>query len=509
MKPLHAHTVTELRKLIHTRQVSPVEVVEAHIRRIEAVNPSLNAVVATRFDAARREAKEAERQQLRSSAASLPPLLGIPCTIKEFYGVSGMPQTGGIWMRRNEIATEDAEVVRRVRQAGAIVLGVTNVPEGGLWMETHNQIYGRTSNPWDLSRTAGGSSGGEGAIIAAGGTPFGLGSDIGGSIRLPAAFCGIAGHKPTGRMVPNTGHWPPLEGELRAYLGCGPLARSVADLSLILPLLAGACPKTQDFVKDWPLGDPSSVDLRKLRVFPVEDSTMKAHPSMRDAVRTATRVLEAHGAHVQRLRSNVFRNALWIWAALMTEEGETSYAELVSGNQKLPVLRELGKLLFGRSRHTTPVLAVIAAQRVMKYIPRSRNAELVKAGRALGRELEDLLGDDGVILHPPYTQPAPRHGAPMLAPLDGGFTAIFNVLELPATVVPTGVDARGLPLSVQVVGKRGLDHLTLGVASVLEAELGILTPVQPFPAKRGVRVFSKDRSAPRTRESEPSELSIS
>lgn len=480
-----------------------MEVVDAHIRRIEAVNPSINAVVATRFDAARQEAKEAERVQMRQSG-TLPPLLGIPCTIKDFYGVSGLPQTGGIWMRRHQIAEEDAEVVRRVRQAGAIVLGVTNVPEGGLWLETHNRVYGRTSNPWDLSRTAGGSSGGEGAIVAAGGAPFGLGSDIGGSIRLPAAFCGIAGHKPTGRMVPNTGHWPPLEGDLRAYLGCGPLARSVADLSLLLPLLAGACPQTRDFVKDWSLGDPSSVDIRKLRVFPVEDSTMKAHPSMRDAVRTATRVLESRGAKVQRLRSNVLKQALWIWAAMMMEQGETSYAELVSGNEKLPVLRELGKLLFGRSHHTTPVLAVIAAQRVMKYLPNSRNAELVKLGRALQRELEDLLGDDGVILHPPYTQPAPRHGAPMLAPLDGGFTAVFNVLELPATVVPTGLDPRGLPVAVQVVGKRGLDHLTLGVASVLESELGILTPVQPFPAKRGVRVFSRDRSAPR-RESERSE----
>jgi fatty acid amide hydrolase 2 len=498
MKEWYALTTTELRAKIHSREVSPVEVVEAHIRRIEAVNPALNAVVATRFDEARDEAKVAERVQMRGG--TLPPLLGIPCTVKDFYGVTGMPQTGGIWMRKDEIANEDAEVVRRVREAGAIVLGVTNVPEGGLWMETHNRIYGRTNNPWDLSRTAGGSSGGEGAIVAAGGAPFGLGSDIGGSIRLPAAFCGIAGHKPTGRMVPNTGHWPPLEGELRAYLGCGPLARSVADLALLLPLLAGACEKTRDFVKEWSLLDPASVDPKRLRVFPVEDSTIKAHPSMRDAVRTATRVLEARGARVQRLRGDVLKNAIWIWAAMMMEQGETSYAELVSGNTKLPVLRELGKLLLGRSRHTTPVLAVIAAQRVMKYLPTSRNAALVEMGRALQRELEDLLGDDGVILHPPYTQPAPRHGVPMLAPLDGGYTAVFNVLELPATVVPTGLDPRGLPVGVQVVGKRGNDHLTLGVAAMLEAELGVLTPVQPFPAKRGVRVFSRDRSAPRSPE---------
>jgi fatty acid amide hydrolase 2 len=509
MKDLLLASATRLAALIRSGTVSSRDVVEAHVAQIERVNPQLNAVVRTRFDEASAEAARADDLRARTRPDDLPPLHGVPCTIKECFALTGMPNASGLVSRRNVVARQDATAVARLRQAGAIPLGVTNTSELCMWVESDNRLYGRTNNPYDPERIAGGSSGGEGAIVGAGASPFGLGSDIGGSIRLPAAFCGIAGHKPTGRMVPNTGHWPPLEGELRAYLGCGPLARSVADLSLILPLLAGACPATHDFVKDWPLGDPAAVDLRKLRVFPVEDSTMKAHPSMRDAVRTATRVLESRGAHVQRLRGNVFRNALWIWAAMMTEEGETSYAELVSGNQKLPVLRELGKLLFGRSRHTTPVLAVIAAQRVMKYIPRSRNAELVKAGRALQRELEDLLGDDGVILHPPYTRPAPRHSAPMLAPLDGGFTAVFNVLELPATVVPTGLDASGLPLSVQIVGKRGLDHLTLGVASVLEAELGILTPVQPFPAKRGVRVFSKDRPAPRTRESEPSELPYS
>jgi fatty acid amide hydrolase 2 len=498
MRPLYAYTVRELAALIRQRQVSPVEVVDAHIQRIEAVNPAINAVVATRFDQAQKEAKQAEERQMRNG--DLPPLLGVPCTIKDFYAVNGMPQTGGLWRRRNEIATEDAEVVRRVREAGAIVLGVTNVPEGGLWLETHNRVYGRTNNPWNVSRTAGGSSGGEGAIVAAGGAAFGLGSDIGGSIRLPAAFCGIAGHKPTGRMVPNTGHWPPLEGSLRAYLACGPLARSVSDLALLLPLLAGPCPATRDFVKEWPLGDPAAVDLSKLRVFPIEESTMKPHPSMRDAVRAATRVLEARGARVQRLKSDVLKRAIWIWAAMMFEEGSASYAELVSGDEHLPVLPELGKLVLGRSRHTTPVLAVIVAQRIMKYLPEGRNARLAAAGRELQLELENLLGDDGVILHPPYTQPAPRHGVPLLSPLDGGFTALFNVLELPATVLPTGLDRQGLPLGVQVAAKRGNDHLTLAVASAVEAELGILTPVDPISRQREVSAVARDRS-PRPAES--------
>lgn len=482
MDPIVRMSSTELAARIRQKELGPVEVVEAYIRRIEQVNPALNAVVAERFERARDESRAAEARLMRADLRELPPLFGVPCTIKDFYAVEGLPQTGGLWLRRNAIAEEDAVVVRRVRDAGAIVLGVTNVPEGGLWLESDNRVYGRSNNPWDLRRTPGGSSGGEGAIVAAGGSAFGMGSDIGGSIRLPAAFCGVTGHKPTGRMVPNTGHWPPLEGELRGYLACGPIARRVDDLISLWKIVAG--PDAAGFTREFPLGDPASVDLRGVSVFPLEAGGVKVEPALRDAVSRAARILEQRGARIERLRPDLLREAIWVWGAMMAAEEGPSYAELVSGDPELSVLRELVKLPFRRSHHTAPVLALILGERLMKRFPKQNNQRLLELGKSIAREIEDKLGDRGVILHPPYSRSAPRHGAPLLRPLDPGFTAIFNVLELPATQVPTGLDSRGLPIGVQVVGARGRDHLCLAVAKALEDELGILTPIDPRPRGR-------------------------
>jgi len=482
MDPIVRMSALELAGRIRDKELGPAEVVLAHIRRIERVNPALNAVVAERFERALEEARAAEARLVRTPRDELPPLFGVPCTIKDFYAVTGMPQTGGLWLRRDVIADSDAVVVERVRRAGAIVLGVTNVPEGGLWLESDNRVYGRSNNPWDLRRTPGGSSGGEGAIVAAGGSPFGMGSDIGGSIRLPSAFCGVAGHKPTGRMVPNTGHWPDLEGALNGYLACGPIARRVDDLIAVWKLVAG--PDAAGKTETWPLGDPATVELRGLTVYPLEAGGVKVEPALRDAVQRASRVLEQRGARVEPLRPDLLKEAFWVWGAMMSTEAGPSYAEIVSGDPELSVLREVAKLSLGRSRHTGPVLALIAAERVMKRFPSGRTARLIEHGRRLARELEHKLGDHGVLLHPPYSRSAPRHGAPLLRPFDPGFTAIFNVLELPSTQVPTGLDQRGLPVGVQVVGARGRDHLCLAVARALEEELGTLTPIEPRPRGR-------------------------
>lgn len=477
MDPIVRMSAGELAGRIRNKELSPVEVVLAHVRRIEEVNPKLNAVVADRFERAVDEGRAAEAALVRTPKGELPPLFGVPCTIKDFYAVTGLPQTGGLWLRKAAIADADAVVVERVRRAGAIVLGVTNVPEGGLWLESDNRVYGRTNNPWDLRRTPGGSSGGEGAIVAAGGSPFGMGSDIGGSIRLPAAFCGVTGHKPTGRMVPNTGHWPPLEGALQGYLACGPLARRVDDLVTVWKIVAGA--DGRGITEELELGDPERVDLRGVSVFPLEEGGVPVEPALVSSLRRAAYVLERRGARIEQLRPDLLREAVWVWGAMMSAEEGPSYAELVSGDPELSVLREVAKLPFGRSRHTAPVLAVILGERVMKRFPNRQGARLIELGKSIAREIEDKLGDRGVILHPPYSRSAPRHGAPLLRPFDAGFTAIFNVLELPATQVPTGLDQRGLPVGVQVVGARGRDHLCLAVAKALEEELGVLTPIEP------------------------------
>ena len=259
-------SATELAALIHARAVSSREVVDVHIARIERVNPLINALANARFSEARREADAIDTKLAHTDRSEpSPPFLGVPCTVKEFFAVTGLPQTAGLLRRKEEVAKSDAVTVTRLREAGAVILGNTNVPEGGLWLETHNLIYGRTNNPWDLSRTSGGSSGGEGALIAAGGSPFGLGSDVGGSIRYPSAFCGIAGHKPSGRLVPNSGQYPTADGVASAYLSSGPMARRVGDLFPLLKVLAG--PDAGDpITRAMELGDPSEVSLKGMVV---------------------------------------------------------------------------------------------------------------------------------------------------------------------------------------------------------------------------------------------------
>jgi fatty acid amide hydrolase 2 len=463
----------ELTRMMRRHEVSPVELLEAHVAQIEAVNPSLNAVIATRYEAAREEARAAERTLMATSEAeALPPLLGLPYTAKEYIMAEGMPLTAGVWSRRHARADRDATIVRRLREAGAILVGITNVPEGGLWLETYNDVYGRTVNPWSLDHTAGGSSGGEGAIVAAGGVAFGLGADVGGSIRIPAAFCGTVGHKPTGRLVPNTGFWPSAgTGDLSGYLVCGPLTRRVEDVMPILRALAG--PDGEDVVvRPWVIGDPAEVDLREVTVYPLESNgRVRVSEEYRQAIQTAAEALRARGARVRSLELPRMKKAFRIWAAMMATGGGPSYAEVLGGESPISPGRELLRLALGRSRHTLPALVIAGLEELTARLPATVDAA-VADGRALQAELEAALGPRGVLLHPPYSRPAPRHWRPMLTPFDFVCTGLFNVLELPSTVVPMGFSREGLPLSVQVIGRRGHDHLTVAVAAALEQDFG-------------------------------------
>jgi len=466
--------------MIRTKQVSAQELVNTHIDRIEQVNPAINAVIATCYDNARAEAKRADETLARNSVApeDLPSLFGLPYTAKEYISVEGMPLTGGVWSRRHIRAESDAQTIIRLRSAGAILVGLTNVPEGGLWLETYNTVYGRTRNPWNLDRSAGGSSGGEGAIISAGGVAFGLGADVGGSIRIPAAWCGTAGHKPTGRMVPNTGFWPQADGELSAYLVCGPMTRRCEDLRPILDVIRG--PDGIDPVcKPWELEDPTNIDLADVTVYPVpSNGRTRINGANRKAIEDATRALVERGARVAQLNAPLMRQAFEIWSAMMNVAGSTRYSEVLGNGTRVPVWREMLKTFFGRSRHTFPALLVAATDELAALLPQTLHKK-VELGRKLQRELEDILGPRGVMLHPPYSRPAPRHYSPLLTPFDFVCTSLFNVMEFPATVVPMGFDSHGLPLSVQVIGRRGNDSLTIHVATMLEQDFGGWPRSQP------------------------------
>jgi fatty acid amide hydrolase 2 len=437
---------------------SSAEVVEAHIERILAVNPKINALVVDRFEAARKEAADKDALAAKTrDKSTLPSLHGVPCSIKEFLGVTGMPQTAGLLSRRDSVAQKDATVVERLRKEGAIVLGVTNGPEGGMWVETLNHIYGRTNNPWDLSRTPGGSSGGEGALISAGASPFGIGSDISGSIRIPAAFCGVIGHKPTGGLVPNTGHWGE-NPETGKFLVCGPLGRTVADVEHILGVISKRERKSPEGAA------VQAFSLTKMGFFEARDD-------MKVAVGEAGRVLDKRGIRISDWNKPI-KGAFGMWSRAMNaamERLDSSFYKVLGQNQSYSVWSELARSLFGRSRFTTPALGLVALEKVGARLPRSEPKVDLREVQA---QFEDALGDSGVLIVPPYRQSAPRHGVALLTPFDFLFCGVFSVLEFPATVVPTGFNQNGLPVGVQVVARRGNDALTLRVARIIEEELG-------------------------------------
>jgi fatty acid amide hydrolase 2 len=474
-----AASAVALARAIRERRVTSRAVVEAHVRRARRVNPGLNAIVRERYEDALREADEADARVRGGDAADLPPLHGVPCTIKEAFAFAGMPHTSGLWARRDVVASEDATAVKRLRRAGAIPLGVTNISELCMWMESSNKVWGRTNNAYDPRRTAGGSSGGEGAIVGAGAVPFGLGSDVGGSIRMPAFFNGVFGHKSTGGLVPSTGQYPPAQGLVQRYVVTGPIARRAEDLMPVLRVLAGP-DGIEEHCAEIDLGDPASVDVRGLTVFTVEsDGLVIVSRALRDAQRRAAGALESRGARVERRRIPRLARGLEIWSSMLKDGGGASFRELLAAGSDLSPLRELALALVGRSNYTVPgLLLALVEELPAKFGDRTR--ELVELGRELQLELHDMLGDRGVMLYPSHAVVAPLHRRPLLLPFRWVYTAIINVMEMPSTQVPLGLDAEGVPLGVQVVGPRHADHKTIAMALELERAFGGWVPPPRF-----------------------------
>ncbi len=475
MKEILTLSGTELARRIRNREISSLDAVDAHVEQIRRVNPVLNAVVCDRFVHARAEARRAD-EILAAGALDEPPLFfGVPCTVKESFALEGMPQTAGLVARRSYRATSDATVVERMRSAGAIPLGVTNISELCMWMESDNRVYGRTSNPYDPRRIVGGSSGGEAAIIAAGGSPFGVGSDVGGSIRMPAFFCGVFGHKPSGGLVPNTGQFPVARGSALRMLTTGPICRRAEDLMPLLRLMAG--PDGHDSeCRPAEIGDPDRVDLAGLRVLSVPtNGRIEPSADLSEAQRRAADALAGLGALVKQARFEALGNSFMIWGANLALREKRSYRELLGQGKPINRLEHLLRLLVGRTPHTLPSLGLAILEDVTRVAPGAVRRALVQ-GERLREEITAALGADGVMLYPSYPRPAPRHNQPLAQPFFWVYTAIFNALEFPVTQVPLGLNAGGLPLGVQVAARHGNDHLTIAVARALERELGGWVP---------------------------------
>ncbi len=468
-------SATEMAAAIAAREVTSADVVEAHIEQVRRVNPSINAVVQDRFEVARAEARAAD-EAVAAGAPDLPPLHGVPCTIKECFALDGMKQCAGLASKAARVPDEEAPTVERLRGAGAIPLGVTNLSELCMWMESNNRVYGRTNNPYDLRRIVGGSSGGEGAIVGAGASPFGLGSDIGGSIRMPAFFCGVFGHKPSGGLVPGTGQYPVAHGDALRYLTTGPLCRRADDLWPLLQLLAGP-DGTDTGCEPFALGDPADVDVSELTVLHIPDNgTTPVTKELRDAQRRVADHLESRGAQVRTPSLAGLRKSFDIWGAMLHEAGGPTFTELMAdGDGRWSATMKLVRWATGGGVHTLPALALCLLERTADF-PKGRAAKWAAKGVELRQQLEDELGPNGVMLYPPYARTAPKHYQPMLRPFEWVYTAILNVMQLPATQVPLGLDSRGLPLGVQVAAAHGNDHLTIAVAKELEDAFGGWTP---------------------------------
>lgn len=353
-------SATTIASKIRKREVKSSDVVKAYIARIEEVNPILNFVVKDRFADAVKDAEQVDEflsttSKTEEQLAESSPFLGVPCTIKESLAVIGLPHTAGLHSRKNIVAVEDAPVVAAIRKAGAIPLAVTNTPELCCWWETFNSLYGRTHNPYNTTHTAGGSSGGEGSAIGAAASLFGIGSDFAGSIRIPASFNGVFGHRPTSQITSTVDHYPvPANDELKKLLVTGPLTRYSSDLRPILKVI------TKD--KDPDLNLDTPVDLKSIKVYYMEEEpdmflTTSVQPFIKSAIRKTVQHLQSSGVKVERLHLKGMKYAMMYWyAKIKTDDGPQLGRELANHKGTVSVMKEFCKSLVGASKHTLPVL---------------------------------------------------------------------------------------------------------------------------------------------------------
>jgi Asp-tRNA(Asn)/Glu-tRNA(Gln) amidotransferase A subunit family amidase len=450
-------------ELVRRREVSPVELVDAHLARIEQLNPKLNAFVHVDVERARRDARAAEWAV--KHGAGLGRLNGVPISVKSSIDVAGLRCEAGTKLRSGYIAPGDAPLVARLRAAGAIVLGVTNTPELLMAWETDNLIYGRTNNPWDLSRTPGGSSGGEAAAIAACCSAGGVGSDGGGSIRVPAHFSGICGLKPTPGRIPASGHFPNSVGPFALLGVVGPMARTVADLQALFEIMQG--PDEGDpCAAPVPLRQYTPDEIRKVRIgYFEDDGRTPVTPATRAAIRSAALALERAGFKVSRFRSDSLELAQALWWKLFGGAGAMLLGPLMAGHEEelSPILKEFARSTAAETPHTAQTLLDTWIQR-----------------DTLRTQVFTQMKEIPVLLCPVAAIPAFLHGerswkivGKTVDYLNAwSYSEWFNLLGMPAAAVPVGPSPEGLPIGVQVAGLPWQEEVVLGVAAAVEEGCG-------------------------------------
>lgn len=463
MTELWQHSAATLASMIARGDTSSREVVEAHLARIDAVNPRVNAIVEVRPDEVRRAADEADARV--RAGGPLGALHGVPVTVKSNIDVAGYATNEGSAALRDFMASEDAPVVERIREAGAVVLARTNMPDLGLRVNTESSLFGATHNPWRHGLTAGGSSGGEAAALAAGMSPLGLGNDIGGSLRNPAYACGIASIKPSRGRVPEGNPSATVETALNGQLMSveGVLARHVADVRLGLSSVMGSHRRDPQAIDAPLVGRPMA---RRVALVP-RPAGGETHPDIEEGVRVAGRALEAAGYEVEEIEPPLLVDSYFAWVELMSSNLNVTVPLIA------PFMGEGGR----RFLELTNVEFPPATEESMFQM------HLTRFG--IARAWRQFMEDYPLIVGPTWTQPPFAHGydiesveTALKVAETFRFVLPANLMGLPAACVPTGV-ANGLPTGAQIIGVPFREDLCLDAAEVVESAVGVLTPIDP------------------------------
>jgi len=455
-------SISETQEKLRKRELSPVEVVTAHLQRVQELQPKLNAFVHFDAESALARARKAEAAFLHGE--ELQALAGITLTVKSSLDVAGWPCPAGSLLRKDYVPTTDAVAVARLEAAGAILLGNTNTPEFLMAYETDNRLTGKTSNPWNLAYSAGGSSGGEAAAIAAGCSMGGVGSDGGGSIRTPAHFSGICGLKTTPGRIATTGHFPPGAGAFGWIGVVGPMARTVADLGILFQVMAG--PDGGDALSaPVPVRQAEAQELQGLRIGILESGALgRATPETLSSIRNAAQLLCDLNFRVEPLNLEKLDRALELWWFFFGPVIGHLIHESVKGREALlsPMLREFLEIATAEPLSSVDAFMTACADR-----------DQVRA--QILRQLRDVP----VLLSPVSTAPAFEHGNGSYRegnPFNYRDTMRFcqwlNLAGLPGVSLPFGKSPEGLPINVQLIGRPHEEELLLAVAEILERARG-------------------------------------
>ncbi|KAK0083794.1 hypothetical protein PV325_008224 [Microctonus aethiopoides] len=462
-----------LAEKIRNKKVSSEHVVTTFINRCKQVNGLLNVIVDERYDEAIEEAKEVDRLLARSTDINMlkatKPFLGVPFTTKESNEAKGLLHSMATVARKGYRSKEDATVVASVKSSGAILIAKTNIPELNQWVESRNIIYGQSNNPYNTTRTVGGSSGGDAAITAACGVPFALGSDIGGSIRMPAFFNGVFGFKPSENTTPLKGVGMRDVDFTSTMAEAGPICKCADDL---IPLLKIIVSKTESRLK---LDSP--VDLKKLHIFYQESSgdlrISMINAEMRDVFMKAVDYFRDLTGSAQKIKLPGSEYSFRLWRYWMTREGVDFKSDITNRTSRTSATAEIKKLLTRNSNITLAALLKIIDE---DFFPKDKKHWAEEVTNNMREYLLEKLGDNGVFFFPSSPFPASYHNSYFLRPYNFGYWALMNVLRLPTCQIPLGLDSEGLPVGIQVVAAPYQDHLCIAVAKELEKSFGGWVP---------------------------------